>query len=80
MFSLKCNVDGVARSKPDLEGIGSVLWNSNGKLLFMFSKQVGVKDSSEVEVLTILEALCMSLGNFLEVLILESDYFLNSMF
>lgn len=79
MFSLKCNVDGVARSKPDLEGIGSVLWNSNGKLLFMFSKQVGVKDSSEVEVLTILEALCMSLGNFLEVLILESDYFLNSM-
>lgn len=45
----------------------------------MFSKQVGVKDSSEVEVLTILEALCMSLGNFLEELILESDYFLNSM-
>lgn len=44
----------------------------------MFSKQVGVKDSSEVEVLTILEALCMSLG-ILEELILESDYFFNSM-
>lgn len=38
---LKFNVDGVTRGKPKLAGIGGVLYNSEGKVLFMFSKNVG---------------------------------------
>lgn len=47
--SLKFNVDG----KPGPAGIGGVLCNSNGEVLFMFSKNVGICDSNEPEVLAI---------------------------
>ena len=53
----KFNVDGAARGKPGPAGIGGVLRNCNGDVLFMFSKYVGVCDSNEVEVLAILESL-----------------------
>lgn len=57
--ALKFNVDRVERGKRELAGIGGVLRNSNGGVLMIFSKYVGVKDSNEVEVLAILEVLLM---------------------
>lgn len=47
---LKLNVDGATRGKPGPAGIGGVLRNSSGVVLFMFSKHVGVCNSNEVEV------------------------------
>lgn len=37
---LKFNVDGAARGKPRLVGIGGVLRNHKGEVLFLFSKHV----------------------------------------
>lgn len=48
---LKFNVDGVARRKLGLVGIG------RGEILFMFFRSVGIKDSNNFEELMILEAL-----------------------
>ena len=45
---LKFNVDGATRGKPGPMGIGGVLRNNSGVVLFMFSKRVGVCDSNEV--------------------------------
>lgn len=42
---LKFNVD--VRQKGSSAGIGCVLWNNNGELLFMFSKHVGLKGSTK---------------------------------
>ena len=53
----KFNVDEAAREKPRPAGIGGVLRNCNGDVLFMFSKYVRVCDSNEAEVLAILESL-----------------------
>lgn len=39
---IKFNVDGVTRGKPCPTGVDGVLWNSKGKMLFMFSKNVGM--------------------------------------
>ena len=50
-------MDGAARGQPGLVGVGGVLRNHKGKVLFIFSKHVGIKVSKEVEVLAILEAL-----------------------
>ena len=57
MGVLKFNVDGAASSKPGPARIGGVLRNHIGELLYMFSKNVGIKDSYEAEILAILEAL-----------------------
>lgn len=58
---LKFNVDGATRGKPGPTAIGGILRNNNGEVLFRFSKNVGVCDSNEAEVLAILEALrCVS--------------------
>ena len=54
---LKFNVDGATRDKPGLAGIGGVLRNDKDEVLLLFSKSVGIRDSNEVEVLAILEAL-----------------------
>ena len=54
---IKFNVDGAAKGKPGPAGIGGVLRNDKGEVLFMFSKNVGIKESNEAEVLAILEAL-----------------------
>lgn len=71
---LKFNVEGVARGKPKLAGIGGVLYNSEGKVLFMFSKNEGVKESNE-EVLDIQEELLRLIfwSSFEEDLKVESD-------
>ena len=42
-------------------------------MLFMFSKNVGIKESNEAEVLAILEALRIFSSTFKESLIVESD-------
>ena len=55
----KFNVDEAAPGKPGPAGIGGVLRNHKGKILHMFSKNVGGKDSTEAEILAILEALCI---------------------
>ena len=69
---LKFNVDGDARCKPGPASIGGVLRNSNGDVLFMFSKNVGICDSNEADVLAILEALYYFKRYFHGALILES--------
>lgn len=53
--------------------IGGVLQNSNGEVLLLFSKNVGVEELNEAKVLVILEALQL-LSHHLQVkLIVESD-------
>lgn len=51
---LKFNVDGAARGKPGLVGIGGVLRDSASFVFGMFSKHVGIKESNKAEVLAIL--------------------------
>lgn len=47
----------MAHVRPGTAGIGGVLRNHKGKVLYMFSKHVGIKDSNKAKVLSILEAL-----------------------
>lgn len=54
---LKFNVDGVARRKLGLVGIGRALHNDRVEILYMVFKSVGIKDSNDSEELMILEAL-----------------------
>lgn len=54
---LKFNVDGAARGKPGLAGVGQILCNSNGVVFIMFLKHMGYMDSNEAEVVAILEAI-----------------------
>ena len=70
---LKFNADGAAKGKPDLAAIGGVLRNQKGEVLFMFSKDAGIKDSNEAEVLAILEALRIFHTSFHHYFIVESD-------
>lgn len=44
-----------------------------GKILYSFSKNVGVRDSNEAEVLAISEARSIHKGSFPERLLVESD-------
>lgn len=53
----KFNLNRAAREKPGLAGIGGVLRNSKEAVLMLFSKQVSIKQSNEVDVMAILEAL-----------------------
>ena len=69
----KFNIDGAAIGKPGPASIGGVLCNSKGDVLFMFSKQMGVCDSNEAEMLAILEALQCFSRLFHGDLIVESD-------
>ena len=54
---LRFNINGAARSQSTLANVKGVLRNNKCEVLFMFSKHVGVCDSSEGEVLAILKAL-----------------------
>ena len=66
-------MDGAAKGKWGLAGIGGVLRNHKGEIIYMFSKHVGIKDSNEAEVLAILEALLIYRSSYHQSLILESD-------
>ena len=70
---LKFNVDGDVRGKTGPVCIKGILQNSKDKILFMFSKPIGILDSNEAEVLPILEHLRCSLRFFHGELIVESD-------
>ena len=52
---LKVNVEGAVKGKPGLAGIEGILRNQEGKVLYLFSKHVWIKDSNEAEVPAILE-------------------------
>lgn len=62
---LKYNVDDAAHGKLRPAGVGGILRNHTWEVLLMFFKYVGVKDSNEVEVLTIVEDLCIYALSFL---------------
>ena len=70
---LKFNVDGAARGKPGPANIGGILRNYKGDVLFMFSNYIGIKDSNEVAVLAILEALRICVLNNFHSIVVESD-------
>lgn len=70
---LKFNVDGATRVKPGLAGIRGTLRIHKGKVLYMFSKHVGFKESNEAEVQAILEALRLYHSSYQLYLIVESD-------
>ena len=55
--TLKFNLNGVARGKACLASIGGVLHNHQGWVCLSLSKDSGVEDSNEVEILAILKAL-----------------------
>lgn len=63
----------MARENPQLVGIGRVLSNHKEDVLYMFLKNVGIKDSNDVEVLVILEALMIYVWLFRGRLLVESD-------
>lgn len=69
---LKLNVDGAAKGKLGLIGIGGMLLNSKGGVLLMFSKSVGVRESNEAEVSSILETLQVFSALYLCKLIVET--------
>ena len=69
---LKFNVDAAAKGKLGLAGIGGVLRNHKGEVIYMFFEHVGIKDSNEVEVLAILEALRICHSSYQQNLIVES--------
>ena len=71
---LKFNVNGAARGKPDLAGIGGGLHKSEGIVLALFSKHVGCMESNEVDVLAILEAIrIFSSASFQSSFVVQSD-------
>ncbi|KAK3206879.1 hypothetical protein Dsin_020925 [Dipteronia sinensis] len=51
--TLKFNVDGSARGSPGPAGMGGVLRDSNGKVLFLFSSYVGNQDAGTAEIMAI---------------------------
>ena len=71
--SLKLIVDGAAKGKLGIAGIGGVCCNENREILDAFCKAAGVKHSNEVEFLAILEALRIHSLSPREVSVLEGD-------
>lgn len=70
---LKFNINGEARGKPRLVGIGGVFWNSTGEILFLFSEHVGIKEFQWGWGFCYLEALRIFSCSFQGKLIVESD-------
>lgn len=70
---MKLNVDGTVKGKPGLASIAGVLWNNKGDVLFMFSKHADLRESNEVDTLSILEALMIFFYSFHGRAIVEND-------
>ena len=70
---LNFNVDGATRGKLGPAGIRGVLRNNKGEVIFLFTRNVGMKESNEAEVLAILQALQIFSSSFQGRLIVESD-------
>lgn len=64
---------GVFRGKPGPTGVGGILCNSDGKVLAMFSKHVDYMESSEAEVVALLEVLRIFVSSINFKLEVESD-------
>ncbi|KAK3195553.1 hypothetical protein Dsin_026863 [Dipteronia sinensis] len=60
---LKFNVDGSSKGKPEPSGIGGVLRDSNGKVLYLFSYYMGILDSNVAELMAIKRAVEMCYSN-----------------
>lgn len=69
----KFNVDGATKVKLGLVGIGGVLCIRRRDVMLMFSRDVGIRDSNEVESLKFLEALWLFSTCFHGMLVMESD-------
>lgn len=69
---LEFKVDGTARGKPCPVSIG-VLQNDKGVVLYMYSKNMGIRDSIEAKVLAILEAFWIFATFFRGRLIVQGD-------
>ncbi|XVF47772.1 hypothetical protein PTKIN_Ptkin03bG0137200 [Pterospermum kingtungense] len=54
--ALKFNVDGAARGQPGSAAIEGALWDSKGSFKIIFSKAIGVLDSSSAELRAVEEA------------------------
>lgn len=72
MVSKRSRNVGEARGKMGPASIGCVLQNNKGEVV-LFLKKIGVKESSDTEVLAILEALQMFVHYSVDKLILESN-------
>ncbi|KAK3219668.1 hypothetical protein Dsin_013638 [Dipteronia sinensis] len=60
---MKFNVDGLARGKSGMAGVGGVLRYSRGKVLCMFSLHVGIQDSNTAEIMAIEKACQLCIFN-----------------
>lgn len=54
---LKLNFDGSALSHPDMAGLGSLVHNSNGNILFSYSGSAGYYSVNRAESLALLTGL-----------------------
>lgn len=66
---------GAAQGKLVLASTGGELRNHKGEVLYMFSKHFRIKDSNEIKVLVILEALCIFFTSYQHSLIVVSGSF-----
>lgn len=57
---LKWNVEGSAKGKQGVAGIGGVLRNDQGNVITMFSAHIGIKDSNEANFMAFVFALELS--------------------
>ncbi|KAK9266420.1 hypothetical protein L1049_012440 [Liquidambar formosana] len=74
--TLKFNVDGSAKGKPGPGGIGGVLRDDSGGVIYLFSIPVGIVDSNFAELLAVREALRLfstSVWASSKNLLIESD-------
>lgn len=70
---MKFNVLGASRGKPGPAGLLGVIRNCKDDILLLFSKNVRINESNEIEVLALLEALWLFSLSFQAKLIVESD-------
>ncbi|KAK2658712.1 hypothetical protein Ddye_005245 [Dipteronia dyeriana] len=60
--SFKFNVDGLTRGSPFQAGIGGVLRDHKGKVLFLFSNNIGIHDAVTTEIMSLAKACFLCLG------------------
>lgn len=65
-------MDGATRGKPGPVDIDAIIGNFEGQV-FLSSKFIGVRDSNEVEILVIVEALRLYASSLQEMLMVASD-------
>ncbi|KAK3175425.1 hypothetical protein Dsin_032739 [Dipteronia sinensis] len=61
--NLKFNIDGSAKGKPGLAGIGGVLRDHKGRVLCSFSLSIGLQKSNTAKIRAIQKAYALCVGN-----------------